>query len=78
MNDLIITHVEVHETLKGTVQPEILREGLILKGDIEIGESYLLLLSNENGVLTLSSREGSIINIKDSIYDDYIKILREN
>lgn len=76
MYDNVDAEIELIDTLKGTVRPEILDEKILLKGDIQIGETYLLLfVANENDNLFLASPKGSVISIHDPLYESYINAL---
>lgn len=77
MYDNVDANVELIEMLKGAIKPEILNERLLLKGDIKEGETYLLLFTaNKDGNLSLSSKEGSVLNVNDPSLAAYIQVLK--
>jgi hypothetical protein len=75
IHDIKTATVEIQEILKGELNPDRMKEGILLKGDLEVGGTYLLLLNvSQYGTLRLSSREGSLISIDDPIYKEYLSL----
>lgn len=61
--------------LKGSSSDEALNN-VRIKGDITIGETYLMMFEkDEDGTLMMSSREGSIINANSTVAEQFESIL---
>ncbi len=64
--------------LKGTMSDGEYSNVIRIKGDVEIGETYLMLLnSNEDGCVMMSSKTGSIVNTTSDEFDAYLNIFEE-
>lgn len=59
--------------LKGNVDESILNEGIRIKGNISVGEKYLMMFTqDEDGFIMMAAREDSIIDVTSDKYNDYI------
>lgn len=74
--DVFNAKIKVEEVVKGTPAEGALHDWLRLKGDIDVGDTYLILFkADEDGNLFLASREGSMVKKDSSLYEDYIEVL---
>ncbi len=76
-NDNLNAKLELKEILKGELKKGVLDEYVRLKGDVAVGETYMIHFNADtDGNLTLSARKGAIIAENNALFISFSEALK--
>lgn len=69
------TKLNVNNIIKGNVNYDIFNECIMLKGNLNVGERYIILFNDKGDYIMQASKNGSIIEMDSEEYSTIVNVL---